>query len=137
MKRQNNTKRLVLMTAGLLVVTACSGSTSTDSTTAPTTTTPVTAAPTTEPVSTSGAAEVDIANFSFNEAEIAVKVGDTVTWTNSENGIQHTTTADEGLWASGALDSGGVFGFTFTEPGAYTYFCSIHPSMTGTTTVSE
>jgi plastocyanin len=137
MKRKSNTGRLALLTAALLVIAACSGSTSTDSTTAPTTTIPVTAAPTTEPVSTSGTAEVDIVNFSFNEAETTVKVGDTVSWTNSENGIQHTTTANEGLWASGALDSGGVFEFTFTEPGTYTYFCSIHPSMTGTITVGE
>jgi plastocyanin len=137
MKRRNNTNRLALMTAGLLVFGACSGSTSTDSTTAPTTTTAIAAAPTTEPALTSGAAEVDIVNFSFNEAETTVKVGDTVSWTNSENGIQHTTTANEGLWASGALDSGGVFEFTFTEPGTYSYFCSIHPSMTGTITVGE
>jgi plastocyanin len=137
MKRRNNINRLALTTAAILVFAACSGSTSTDATTAPTATTPVAAAPTTEPASTLGPAEVDIVNFSFNEAETAVNVGDTVRWTNSENGIQHTTTADEGLWASGALDSGGVFEFTFTEPGTYSYFCSIHPSMTGTITVGE
>jgi plastocyanin len=35
-----------------------------------------------------------------------------------------------------ALSSGATFEFTFDEPGTYPYFCSIHPSMTGTVEVT-
>ncbi|VAW07896.1 hypothetical protein MNBD_ACTINO02-370 [hydrothermal vent metagenome] len=132
MNRQNTLKRTALALAAIVVFAACSGSTPGD-TTAPTT---QSSEPTiTEPLATM--AGVQIVNFAFNEPAITVKVGDTVTWTNEENGIQHTTTADEGLWSSGSLDSGDMFEFTFSEPGTYTYLCTIHPSMTGTITVTE
>jgi plastocyanin len=29
------------------------------------------------------------------------------------------------------LDTDETFTYTFTKPGTYTYFCSIHPKMTG------
>ncbi|NOX22537.1 MAG: hypothetical protein GXP36_05495 [Actinobacteria bacterium] len=132
MNRQNTLKRTALALAAIVVFAACSGSTPGD-TTAPTT--PSSEPTITEPLATM--AGVQIVNFAFNEPAITVKVGDTVTWTNEENGIQHTTTADEGLWSSGSLDSGDVFEFTFSEPGTYTYLCTIHPSMTGTITVTE
>ena len=32
---------------------------------------------------------------------------------------------------SKALDTGDKFSFTFTAPGTWGYFCSIHPHMTG------
>jgi len=132
MNRQNTLKRTALALAAIVVFAACSGSTPGD-TAAPTT---PSSEPTTQaPLATMAA--VQIVNFAFNEPAITVKVGETVAWTNDENGIQHTTTADEGLWSSGSLDSGDVFEFTFSEPGTYTYLCTIHPSMTGTITVTE
>jgi plastocyanin len=33
------------------------------------------------------------------------------------------------------LDTGEKFSFTFTKPGQFGYFCSIHPHMTGTIVV--
>jgi plastocyanin len=33
------------------------------------------------------------------------------------------------------LDAEGTYSFTFTTPGAYKYFCSLHPHMTGTIVV--
>ena len=36
---------------------------------------------------------------------------------------------------SPALDTDDSFSFTFAKPGTYTYFCSVHPHMTGTIVV--
>ena len=33
------------------------------------------------------------------------------------------------------LDTGDSFAFTFTRPGTYRYFCSLHPHMEGSVTV--
>jgi plastocyanin len=37
-----------------------------------------------------------------------------------------------GKFKSKALDTDDSFTFTFTTAGDYTYFCSLHPHMTGT-----
>jgi plastocyanin len=44
-------------------------------------------------------------------------------------------TADTNSFASGNLQPGGSFSFTFTRPGTYAYHCSIHPSMHGSVVV--
>jgi plastocyanin len=78
-----------------------------------------------------GAAEVKIGidNFTFNPKVVTVKAGDTVIWTNNDD-IPHTV-ADPGKFKSKALDTGDTYGFTFTTPGSFDYFCSLHPHMTG------
>jgi plastocyanin len=79
---------------------------------------------------TPGAFEVKIDNFSFTPAPITIAVGTTVTWTNGDD-IPHTVVSTDHLFKSKALDTGDKFTFTFTKPGKYPYFCSIHPEMTG------
>ena len=47
----------------------------------------------------------------------------------------HTIASDMGSpvsFSSDPLATGASYSFTFTQPGTYTYHCSIHPSMTGT-----
>ncbi len=91
-----------------------------------------------EPASTTGAAAaaaISIEDFRFQPPDLTVPVGATVTWTNDEAGIAHTTTADDGTWNSGSLQPGDAFEMTFDQPGTYSYFCSIHPSMQATITV--
>jgi len=39
--------------------------------------------------------------------------------------------ADKTTFRSKPLESGDSFAFTFSKPGTYPYFCSIHPHMTG------
>jgi plastocyanin len=78
--------------------------------------------------------QVSIENFAFMPASLSVQVGDTVTWTNNDD-APHTATADNGAFDSDTLDIGGTNSFTFTTAGEFTYFCSIHPDMTGTITV--
>ena len=75
-------------------------------------------------------AEVKIDNFSFGPAAITVAVGTTVTWINRDD-IPHTVVSTEKVFKSKVLDTDEKFSFTFTKPGEYPYFCSIHPKMTG------
>ncbi|WP_342723117.1 cupredoxin family copper-binding protein [Bradyrhizobium sp. B097] len=72
---------------------------------------------------------VHIDNFSFAPNPLDVKVGTTVTWTNRDD-IPHTVVC-AGKFRSKTMDTDGTFSFTFTEPGEYKYFCSLHPHMTG------
>jgi plastocyanin len=73
--------------------------------------------------------KVTIDNFTFTPAELKVKVGDTVTWTNHDD-IPHTVVS-AGKYRSKTMDTDGTFSFTFTSAGDYKYFCSLHPHMTG------
>jgi plastocyanin len=73
--------------------------------------------------------KVKIDNFTFSPAELTVKVGDTVTWTNHDD-IPHTVVS-AGKYRSKTLDTDDSFSFTFATAGDYKYFCSLHPHMTG------
>jgi len=77
-------------------------------------------------------ADVKIDNFSFGPATLTVPAGTTVTWTNRDD-IPHTvvSTDEPRLFKSKVLDTDEKFSFTFSKPGTYAYFCSIHPKMTG------
>ena len=77
---------------------------------------------------------ITIAGFAFSGVT-EVAVGTTVTVVNKD-GTDHTWTADDGTFSSGNIAPGDSFEFTFDEPGTYTYACRIHPTMTGTITVT-
>jgi plastocyanin len=79
------------------------------------------------------ATEVKIDNFSFTPAVLTVPVGTTVTWTNRDD-IPHTVVSadDPKMFKSKAMDTDEKFSYTFAKPGRYSYFCSVHPKMTGT-----
>jgi plastocyanin len=75
-------------------------------------------------------AEVKIDNFSFTPATLTVPAGTEVTWTNRDD-IPHTVVSDDQSMKSKTLDTDDKFTFTFTKPGTYSYFCSLHPKMKG------
>lgn len=75
-------------------------------------------------------ATVSIDNFSFSPAVITIAAGTTIRWTNRDD-IPHTVVSDDKSFKSKALDTDDQFTFTFTRAGTYSYFCSIHPHMTG------
>jgi len=79
-------------------------------------------------------AEVQIEGFAFTPQRLTVKIGATVTWINDDD-IPHTVASGTKLYKSKALDTNDRFSFTFTTPGTYQYFCSLHPHMTGTVVV--
>nr|WP_245283683.1 cupredoxin family copper-binding protein [Bradyrhizobium sp. URHD0069] len=72
---------------------------------------------------------VMIDNFTFEPAQLTVKVGTTVTWKNRDD-IPHIVVS-AGKFRSKALDTDDSYSFTFTAAGDYKYFCSLHPHMTG------
>jgi plastocyanin len=76
---------------------------------------------------------VKIDNFTFSPQKLTVKAGTTVTWTNNDD-IPHVV-AGPPTFKSKALDTDDKFSFTFTTPGTYSYFCSLHPHMTGSIVV--
>ena len=102
----------------------------------------------------SAAEEVIAVGLKFEPADLTVKAGTTVRWTNGE-AISHTVTS--GAWgevneesglrgtqtADGMFDhalapmgsDGDTFEFTFDEPGEYQYYCKPHLGMFGTITV--
>jgi plastocyanin len=88
------------------------------------------------PVVAAGDTTVKIDNFTFAPAQFTVKPGTTVTWTN-EDDIPHTVVATDHAFRSKALDTDDKFSFTFTTPGSYEYFCSLHPYMKATVVVGE
>ena len=75
-------------------------------------------------------ATVKIDNFVFGAEAITVPVGTTVTWTNSDD-IPHTAVSTDGVFKSKVMDTDEKFSYTFTKAGTYTYYCSVHPKMTG------
>jgi len=83
-------------------------------------------------VSTKGATiEVVIDNFSFSPKTFTAPVGATVTWTNHDSAPHVVTSADDQFKKSPVLKTGQRFSNTFATTGTYSYFCSIHPRMTG------
>jgi plastocyanin len=82
---------------------------------------------------------VAIQDFTFTPQTITIKAGQSVTWTNTGSSVLDVT-SDTMVFESGnmmvggggnASDSsssqGGVFSFTFTTPGTYTYYSMLHP----------
>ncbi len=75
--------------------------------------------------------DIKIDNFSFVPAVITIPAGTTIRWTNRDD-IPHTVVSDDHTtFKSKPLDTDDQFTYTFTKPGTYSYFCSIHPRMTG------
>lgn len=76
----------------------------------------------------------------YDPAEISVKTGTTIIWTNADS-VSHTVTSgDPSAGPSGAFDSdlvkpGKTFQHRFDSVGTTPYFCSVHPWMTGKVTV--
>ena len=75
-------------------------------------------------------AEVKIDNFTFTPETVAIPAGTQVTWTNRDD-IPHNVVSEDKSIKSKVLDTDDKFSFTFTTPGTYSYFCSIHPKMKG------
>src|SRR4051794_29717212 len=77
---------------------------------------------------------VAIDNFVFGPERLVIKAGTTVTWTNRDD-IPHTVASKDRLFKSKVMDTDESYSFTFSTPGEYSYFCSLHPHMVGTIVV--
>ncbi len=74
--------------------------------------------------------QVQIDNFSFVPQTVTVKAGTTVTWVNRDD-VPHTVVSTEKEFRSQVLDTDGTYTHTFTAPGSFDYYCSVHPHMKG------
>ncbi|MBI3027262.1 cupredoxin family copper-binding protein [Candidatus Woesearchaeota archaeon] len=80
------------------------------------------------------AVAVAIRGFKFVPAEVNIKVGEKVVWTN-EDSAPHTVESADGDLRSDELSTGDTYSYTFTKSGKHDYICGIHPSMKGSVTV--
>ena len=69
----------------------------------------------------------DQSKWKWVPEEVDVAVGDTVTWDLTGAKLNHTSTADDGSWDSGYIESGQKWTHTFDKPGEYHYHCTPHP----------
>ena len=73
-------------------------------------------------------------NYTYQPANMQVRVGTTVTWTNQDS-VPHSVTFKNGMRDSGLLTQGQSFSYTFNTPGTYQYYCTVHPYMVATVNV--
>jgi len=81
--------------------------------------------------------KIEIKDFSFNPQTITVKSGDKITWVNKDEEPHTVVSVQKQFKKSTALDTDQEFSITAGAPGTYTYFCSVHPKMTGTIIVQK
>ena len=72
----------------------------------------------------------------FQPKTIPAKKGDSVEWDFTDQGNQHSVTADDGSFDSCLQSAGAKFLVTFANAGTFNYHCTIHAQMTGVVTVS-
>ena len=83
---------------------------------------------------------VTIAKYQFCPANLTVKKGTTVTWTNTDL-ARHNVVVDDGAPAGGPsgplFGKGETYAFTFNTVGTFPYHCSPHPYMMAQVVVTE
>jgi len=80
---------------------------------------------------------IEIKDFAFNPKTLTVKSGEKVTWINRDDEPHTIVSVEKQFKKSTALDTDQEFTITAGAPGTYTYFCSVHPKMTGTIVVEK
>jgi len=73
---------------------------------------------------------VEIKAHGYGIPELTVQPGTTVTWINHDDD-PHTVTSTVNAFRSPGIDTDETYSYTFTRPGTYQYFCTLHPLMTG------
>lgn len=100
------------------------------------------AAPTASaPAATGGGSKIQVVadqtnGGAYNPQNATAKVGDTLTWSWTDDSAQHSVTDDSGKFDSGLQGKGSSFSYKFTAAGTYKYHCVVHPQMVGQVTVS-
>ncbi len=74
--------------------------------------------------------EVGIKGMAFAPARIAVRVGDSIRWTNADI-VPHTASATDGGWDTGPIKKGESVTVEVSQSMTSTYKCRFHPKMTG------
>jgi plastocyanin/cytochrome c553 len=79
---------------------------------------------------------VSMDGTAFEPREIAVKAGETVVWINKDP-FPHNVSSSAGGIHSGDLEPDRQWEFRPTQPGAYSYVCTLHPGMNGRLIVTK
>jgi plastocyanin len=99
----------------------------------------------TSPAHASAVHNVNIGGNAFTPSELTITQGDVVNWNWVGPDKDHTTTTDasgQTTWDSDPtytpgdvvgprVPEGDRFSWNFPDPGEYSYFCKVHPNMTG------
>lgn len=86
-------------------------------------------------VASAATVPVSIIDFTYVPDTASVTLGDSVVWTN--NGTHtHTSTSGadgvpNGLWNSGFLNPGAMYGHKFADTGSFPYYCAVHYPING------
>jgi plastocyanin len=123
--------QLTLLVGVALLLAACSSS-GTSSTSTATATASVAASE--AQAASGGEATVTMAGFKFDPAELTVKVGTKVTFTNKDGAIHNVAEGQDGKKTDGArfdeaVPPGASTTITFDQAGTVHVTCLIHPTM--------
>jgi plastocyanin len=84
-----------------------------------------------------GETKIEIKDFAFSPQTITVKSGEKITWINRDEEPHTIVSVEKQFKKSRALDTDEQFTVTAGAPGTYSYYCSVHPKMTGTIVVTQ
>ncbi len=85
-----------------------------------------------------------LGNKSYSPNPITIKVGTTVKWNNIDSNMHTVTSGVPNTVSAGELFDSGLtalimpsktYSYKFMNPGEFTYFCRVHPTMVGKITV--
>ena len=133
--------RGVATLATAVALAACSGVTSTPTTAG---NPPGTQAPAATTGSTAvcadstGTTTVNATVGGFKWGPVTAKVGDVITWTNTDAAAHKVGLDDGSCTMSGDIaGNGGKASLVFSAAGTYPFHCTIHSSMKGTITITQ
>ena len=81
--------------------------------------------------------QIVIKDFHFDPQVLTVRSGEKITWINRDEEPHTVVSVEKQFKKSSALDTDQEFTITAGAPGTYTYYCSVHPKMTGTIVVKK
>jgi plastocyanin len=81
--------------------------------------------------------QIEIKDFHFSPETLTVKSGEKVTWINRDDEPHTVVSVEKQFKKSAPLDTDQEFTTIAGAPGTYSYFCSVHPKMTGTIVVEK
>src|SRR5436190_13692756 len=81
--------------------------------------------------------QIVIKDFHFTPGTLKVKSGETITWINRDEEPHTVVSVEKQFKKSAPLDTDQEFTTIAGAPGTYSYFCSVHPKMTGTIVVEK
>ena len=81
--------------------------------------------------------QIVIKDFHFDPQILTVRSGEKITWINRDEEPHTVVSVEKQFKKSSALDTDQEFTITAGAHGTYTYYCSVHPRMTGTIVVKK